>query len=140
MVFKNTFHSLQYIICVVGMVAEDIDRLEKQMRGESAQWILLSVSNNCLYDVGISKLVQVLRCIGRPSLTSCLVKFRVLLSTTKPNNALAGVFQVLQKTTAPLETLDVSKTFMTSTGARVRTHRKRASLELRAHLLSAHIT
>ena len=82
---EHVSQSTAHHSCVVGMVAEDIDRLEKQMRGESAQWILLSVSNNCLYDDGISKLVQVLRCIGRPSLTSCHVKFRVLLSTTNPN-------------------------------------------------------
>ena len=43
------------------MVAEDVDRLEKQLRGEAAEWVLLSVSNNCLYDEGVSKLMQVPR-------------------------------------------------------------------------------
>ena len=68
------------------MVAEDVDRLERQMllRGEQAKWALLSVSNNCLYDEGIAKLVRVLR-----------------------------------KTTAPLETLDLSHTGMTCVGAKL---------------------
>ena len=55
------------------MVAEDVERLERQLRGETAKWVLLSVSNNCLYDHGVCKLVE-----------------------------------VLQKTTAPLETLDLA--------------------------------
>jgi hypothetical protein len=41
------------------MVAEDVDRLEKQLRGEAAKWVSLSVSNNHLYDEGIGKLVKV---------------------------------------------------------------------------------
>ena len=65
-------------------VRADVERLERQLRGETAKWVLLSVSNNCLYDHGVCKLVE-----------------------------------VLQKTTAPLETLDLSKTGMTSSGAKL---------------------
>ena len=65
------------------MVAEDVERLERQLRGETAKWVLLSVSNNCLYDHGVCKLVE-----------------------------------VLQKTTAPLETLDLSRTSMSCVGAK----------------------
>ena len=77
------WHGLRELdLTTAGMVAEDVDRLERQLRGEAAKWHSLSVSNNYLYDEGISKLVQ-----------------------------------VLQKTTAPLELLDLSKTNMTSAGA-----------------------
>ena len=79
------WHGLRELdLTTAGMVAEDVDRLEKQLRGEAAKWVSLSVSNNYLYDEGIGKLVQ-----------------------------------VLQKTTAPLETLDLSRTGMTSVGARM---------------------
>lgn len=79
------WHGLRELdLTTAGMVAEDIDRLEKQLNGEKAKWVLLSVSNNYLYDEGIAKLVQVLR-----------------------------------NTTAPLETLDLSKTNMTSAGAKL---------------------
>jgi hypothetical protein len=79
------WHGLRELdLTTAGMVAEDVDRLEKQLRGEAAKWVSLSVSNNCLYDEGIGKLVS-----------------------------------VLQKTTAPLETLDLSKTGMTSIGAQL---------------------
>ena len=79
------WHGLRDLdLTTAGMVAEDVDRLEKQMRGEAAKWVSLSVSNNYLYDEGIGKLVNVLR-----------------------------------NTTAPLELLDLSKTNMTSVGAKM---------------------
>ena len=78
------WHGLQELdLTTAGMVAEDVERLERQLRGETAKWVLLSVSNNCLYDHGVCKLVE-----------------------------------VLQKTTAPLETLDLSRTSMSSVGAK----------------------
>ena len=79
------WHGLRDLdLTTAGMVAEDVDRLEKQLRGEAAKWVSLSVSNNYLYDEGIGKLVKVLR-----------------------------------NTTAPLELLDLSKTNMTSVGAKM---------------------
>ena len=54
------WHGLRELdLTTAGMVAEDVDRLEKQLRGEAAKWVSLSVSNNHLYDEGIGKLVKV---------------------------------------------------------------------------------
>jgi hypothetical protein len=58
-------------LTTAGMVAEDVDRLEKQLRGEAAKWVSLSVSNNHLYDEGIGKLVKVSATDGHPMLSDC---------------------------------------------------------------------
>ena len=66
------WHGLRELdLTTAGMVAEDVDRLEKQLRGEAAKWVSLSVSNNHLYDEGIGKLVKVSATDGHPMLSDC---------------------------------------------------------------------
>jgi WD40 repeat protein len=53
------WHGLRELdLTTAAMVAEDVDRLEKQLRGEAVKWVSLSVSNNHLYVEGIGTLVR----------------------------------------------------------------------------------
>jgi WD40 repeat protein len=75
------WHGLRELdLTTAGMVAEDVDRLEKQLRGEAAKWVSLSVSNNHLYDEGIGKLVKVSATDGHPMLSDCSLIALWLLS------------------------------------------------------------